>query len=247
MESSLTPGSRPGGRGCAGLPPLPPRPTPLENRRSQSNVYSQALRINVQVASRGLRGDTSRGNIRSWGRFVVGGSYSSPGRVITHPGTCMSTETEPWWSSGTWMPESAAWREDRGRRGGSGCKEGVRRGAERSWKLREHRRGAPDDADGPFPPTPGCGWVTNGSAAECHGRWRIQGEANAAQGRSGPGRQIAGAIADLAVQCWNPARRPLVDGRCDDSHFHAGGLRICLSSNIYSSTLRISTRGAPPH
>jgi hypothetical protein len=32
-------------------------------------------------------------------------------------------------------------------------------------------------------------------------------------------------------------------GRCDDCHFHAGGLRICRPSNIYSPTLRISTRG----
>ncbi|NMA26333.1 MAG: hypothetical protein GX934_01045 [Burkholderiales bacterium] len=34
----------------------------------------------------------------------------------------------------------------------------MHRGAERSWKLRENRRGAPDDADGPLPPTPWCGW-----------------------------------------------------------------------------------------
>ena len=46
--------------------------------------------------------------------------------------------------------------------------------AERSWKLREHRRGAPDDADGPLPPTPWCGWGLNVSTAECHGRRRIQ-------------------------------------------------------------------------
>jgi len=72
------------------------------------------------------------------------------------------------WGGGGLEPESAAWRENRGRRGGSGCKEGVHRGAERSWRLREHRRGAPDDADGP------------GSAAECHGRWRIQVESGLA-------------------------------------------------------------------
>ncbi|MGI5843464.1 MAG: hypothetical protein ACOX9B_04715 [Candidatus Xenobium sp.] len=71
-------------------------------------------------------------------------------------------------------PESAAWRENRGHRGGSGCREGVHRGAERSWKLREHRRGTPDDADGPFPPTPWCGWGLNASTADCHARRRIQ-------------------------------------------------------------------------
>ncbi|NMA27609.1 MAG: hypothetical protein GX934_07585 [Burkholderiales bacterium] len=71
-------------------------------------------------------------------------------------------------------PESAAWSENRGHRGGSGCQEGVHRGAERSWKLREHRRGAPDDTDGPLPPTPWCGWGLNASTAECHARRRIQ-------------------------------------------------------------------------
>ncbi|MGI5844109.1 MAG: hypothetical protein ACOX9B_08040 [Candidatus Xenobium sp.] len=45
---------------------------------------------------------------------------------------------------------------------------------ERSWKLREHRRGAPDDADGPLPPTPWCGWELNASTAQCHARRRIQ-------------------------------------------------------------------------
>ncbi len=89
-------------------------------------------------------------------------------------------------------PESAAWRENRGRRGGSGCKEGVRRGAERSWKLREHRRGAPDDADGPSHPH--LVWVgLQASAAECHGRWRIQVQGidlTAGQGRACPARHV---------------------------------------------------------
>ncbi len=92
----------------------------------------------------------------------------------------------------TRKPESAAWRENRGRRGGSGCKEGVRRGAERSWKLREHRRGAPDDADGPSHPH--LVWVgLQASAAECHGRWRIQVQGidlTAGQGRACPARHV---------------------------------------------------------
>ena len=79
--------------------------------------------------------------------------------------------------------ESAAWREHRGHRGGSGCQEGVHRGAERSWKH-EHCRGAPDDADG-FPhPHPGV-----------VGSQRID-------GRSHGGRRI---------QCWQEPDIPVRD------------------------------------
>ena len=144
-------------------------------------------------------------------------------------------------SSTACHPESAAWRENRGRRGGSGCKEGVHRGAERSWKLREHHRGAPDEADGP------------GSTAECHGRRRIQGHAGTCRPLA-PARQFHGARAQHLGRSGNPVpgglqevvqvRAPAIPGCVHIDHRGAPGDEA--RQEIHAPARRLENRQIVP-